>query len=124
MAPWPAAHARVLADGEGRALEPAAERSTVGGDAGVLDQVDRATAPRRTRTVRWWCASDADAAAWIAWAYSSAHTWFTGLPGAPATHRWRLVDGLAGAALAPADAGGGRRGWTGEATLESPDLEP
>ena len=120
MTAWPSA-ALVLADGEGWGLAPQAERSAVGGEAGALDQVDRATAPRRTRRLRWLCRSDADAAAWIAWAGEHAHRLWTGLPGAPAAARWRLVDGLAGAVLTPYDAGGGRRAWEGEAEAESPD---
>ena len=119
MADWPAT-ARVEAR-EDVTREPPADRTTVGEDAGVADQVDRATAPRRVRQIRFLCQTDADAAAWIVWAIEHGHRWFTGLPGVAAGARWRLVNGLGGATLTPFNAGGGRRGWAGEATVESPD---
>ena len=119
MADWPAT-ARVEAV-EDVTREPPADRTTVGEDAGVADQVDRATAPRRVRRIRLLCQSDADARAWIVWAYTFGHLWFRGLPGVAADTRWRLVGGLAGASLTPFNAGGGRRAWAGEATVESPD---
>lgn len=119
MSSWPAA-ARIEAR-EDVGLEPLADRTTVDAGAGVADQVDRATAPRRVRELRLVCWTDADAAAWIAWAATDGHQWFTGLPGAPSTSRWRLVNGLAGATLTPFNAGAGRRAWTGEVTVETPE---
>ena len=119
MADWPAG--ALVEAREDVALEPLADRTTVHAGAGVADQVDRATALRRVREIRFICHTDAAAAAWIAWAATSGHRWFTGLPWPGATSRWRLVGGLAGATLTPFHAGGGRRAWAGGVTVETPE---
>ena len=120
MSAWPSV-AHILIDGEVRGLEPPAERTTIGDDD-IGDQVDRATAPRRTRTLRWWLASDADAETWLAWAVTLPHLWFE-LP--PPDHpdagkTVRVIDGIAGITLTARIHPDQRRDWLGEATVERP----
>lgn len=118
---WPA-YARIIPDGEARGTEPSAERTDLEG-AAPGDQVDRATAPRHTRTVRWLMETDAEAAACIVWVLATAHRWFDAPAPAPAPAgaRARLVDGPAGVALTCQVLDSTRkRIWYGEATLETP----
>lgn len=116
---WPA-YAHIIPDGEARGTEPSAERTDLEGDV-PGDQVDRATAPRHTRALRWYMETDADAAACINWALASAHRWFDAPDPAPAGARARIIDGAAGIALTCRVSDTTReRGWYGEATLELP----
>ena len=110
--PWPAAAARRLVAGEGRGLEPEAERGA--GEGGVA-QVDRATAPLRVRRVRWWMADDDAAVQWLIWARH-----YAGRIGAGGvTARARVRGGLGGV-VCSSEVVAGRREWIGAAELEGP----
>ena len=116
---WPA-YAKIIPDGEERGTEPGAERTDLEGDP-PGDQIDRATAPRHTRTVRWLMESDADATACIAWVVDTAHRWFDAPAPAPAGTRARLIDGPAGVTFTCQVLDSARkRIWYGNATLETP----
>lgn len=106
--PWPPG-ARLLAEEE-RVVEPEAER---GAGPGVVAPVDRASALRRVRRVRWWMADDDAAVQWVLWARH-----YAGRLGALGGSRVR--GGLSGVRLGASLGADGRRSWTGEAELEGP----